>query len=256
MRGINELKRRLASGGLAVGTWCVIPSPDVADILASSGLDFLIIDMEHGPTSYETAQHMAQAAESRGASPLIRVPDDDPAGILRALETGAHGVVVPGVTDPVQAEAIVQAVKYPPRGRRGLSPFTRSSGFTSAASDKIPTQQNEQTLCVLIVEGKEGLAAFGSIAAVPDVDVVYVGTYDLSQVMGHPGQPRHPEVQAAVRSCAQAAARSRVTLGCLVESKEELESARELGVRFLAYSADCALLAQAAQGIVQAVRRP
>ena len=255
MNGNNRLKHRLQQGQLAIGTWSVLPSADVAEVLAGAGLDFIIIDMEHGPAGFETAQAMCQAIEGQASTPLIRVANLDASRILRALETGVHGVVIPGINGVEEARAAVKAVKYAPEGERGFSPFTRSNAYTPTGHQDTFQVQNSETMLVLIVEGKQGIEAFEDIANVPGVDVIYIGTYDLSLALGVPGQTQHPVVQAALRTCVQKGSKAGLALGCLVESQAEIEAARALGIRFLAYSADCAILANAAQSLVDRVRR-
>ena len=149
MHKYNFLKDMLATGATVIGTWSVIPSPTVADVLSLADLDFIIIDAEHGPVSYETAQNMIRACENNGCCPIYRVGDNDENLILRALEIGSHGVVIPQVTDAEGARRAAMATRYFPHGNRGYSPFTRAGSFT-------PTQDhtnisNSSVLTAIIV---------------------------------------------------------------------------------------------------------
>lgn len=238
----TSLKKKLRGGESVIGTWSVIPSPSVAEIIARASFDFIIIDMEHGPTSFETAENMIRAAEMNGCSPLLRVPSNLDWQILRGLEIGSHGIVVPQITSVKEARRAVKAIKYFPKGKRGFSPFTRAGGYTNEGADKLATLANRKTLTVLLVEGTEGISDLDAILKVPNIDVVYLGTYDLSQSAGYPGQPNHPEVLAYVKRCVRKIRKYGVAAGILVQSPEELKRSKKLGVQFLAYLVDCAIL--------------
>ena len=237
----NSLKDRLRRGDAVVGTWSVIPSPTVAEIAASAGLDFIIIDLEHGPFSFEGAQDIIRAAELYQCHPLLRVPANEDWLILRGLEVGSHGIVVPQIATASDAERAVAAIKYFPRGRRGVSPFSRANGFTNEDSGSMAERANSNTVVILLVEGGEGIANLDEILSVPDIDVIYVGTYDLSQSAGFPGQPNHPKVVEYVEECVARIRSQHVAVGILVQSRDEMLRAYESGVQLLAYNADCAI---------------
>lgn len=259
MRHDNRLKRLLADGRPALGTWCVLPSAASVNVITAAGFDFVIVDMEHGPASLERAEEMVRAAESEGASALIRVPVNEEWLILRALETGAHGVVVPQVTDASAARQAVAAVKYHPQGRRGLSPFTRSAGYGLGDTPEVVRRENAETLTVLLVEGLDGIANLDAIMDVSGIDVVYLGTYDLSQSAGHPGEPDHPEVRSYVEKCVGRIAARGVVPGILAQTGDDVQRWIGMGIRFIAYQADCALLGRAARSVrlaFDAVRPP
>ena len=232
---------------MVIGTWALIPSAAAANVLAAAGLDFVIADMEHGVASFETVEEIVRAVESENATPLVRVAKNDEALILRALETGAHGVVVPQITTPEDASRAVAAMKYAPLGTRGFSPYTRSAGYLPDRTDALADQENEQVMSILLVEGLEGIRNLDEILAVPGIDVVYLGVYDLSQSAGVPGQVEHPRVQELIGRCVEVIRRSGVTAGCLLEDLRALESCRAGGFGFVAYLADTALLFDAAR---------
>jgi len=255
LRRDNVLKQRLHAGDSALGTWAVLPGAGVTNVLTAAGLDFVIADLEHGPFTLTDVEDMVRAAESEGRSALVRVPVNDDSWILRALETGAHGVVVPQVSSAEEARRAVAAVKYHPEGERGLSPYTRSGGYSHHEAPGLAARENARTLTVLLVEGEHGLADLDAIAAVPGVDVVYIGIYDLSQAVGRPGEIDHPHVVTAVEDAVQRLAAHDVAAGCLAQTPEQLHRYIVLGVRFLAYQADCSLLHEACRAAVEAYSR-
>jgi len=249
MRTDNKLKRVLGEGKSVLGTWSVLPSTSVANVIASAGFDFIIIDMEHGPSSFETAEDMVRAVESEGCTPLVRVPANQDWLILRALEIGTHGVVVPQITDAAEARKAIHAIKYYPEGLRGFSPFTRSAGYAPKNTREIAGTQNARTLSVLLVEGVSGIANLDGILEVSGIDVIYLGTYDLSQSAGYPGQPDHPEVLNYIRQCTVKIMDKGISVGILAQTEKDMANWLGLGIRFIAYQADCALLAGACEHV-------
>jgi len=200
MRKKNQLKRKIAHGDYVIGTWCTLPSPSVINVLGASGLDFVIIDMEHGPTDFVTAEDMIRSAESEECSPLIRVPSNNESDILRALDIGAHGIIVPNIESVDDREKAVSYIKYPPSGIRGFSPYTRAGNYSNLDSN-YTAKENKETMTVLIVEGIEGLKNLEGIINDPQIDVIYIGTYDLSQAIGKPGKVNHIQVKEELEEC-------------------------------------------------------
>jgi 4-hydroxy-2-oxoheptanedioate aldolase len=246
----TPLKKQLDRGKNAIGTWSVIPSSTTAEIMGKAGLDFAILDLEHGPLSLETTQEMSRALEAAGCSPLIRVPTNHESWILRALETGCAGVAVPQIVSTEAAAEAVNAVRYHPEGERGFSPYTRSAEYTSTDSETIAERKNAETICMLMVEGQEGIEELDGILEVEGIDAIYIGTYDLSQSLGHPGEPTHPEVIEHVESVVNRIRNKGIAVGCLAESREEMEQWKEAGVQLIAYEADCSILYEGVKRIL------
>ena len=129
MSKINSIKRALKAGKLVFGTWSNIPSPNVVNILSNSGVDFVIIDMEHGPASYETLEYQIYAADCENVTPIVRLSDSSEKDILHALEVGAQSILISHVTSASEADKIVKSTRYFPEGDRGISLFTRNHGY-------------------------------------------------------------------------------------------------------------------------------
>ena len=247
------LKSRLGRGDTVLGTWCVLPTGDAVEAICRAGMDFAIIDLEHGPHSFETAANMARAAQVAGASALVRVPANRQELILRALEIGSDGVVVPQIEDAMSAESAVKSTKYSPDGQRGFSPFTRSGGFSAHQVEDLAQRKNAETLCVLLVEGVTGIQQLDSILATPGIDVIYIGTYDLCQSVGHPGNPDHPEVLRLRESCVRKIVGSGRAVGCLAQSVKQVIAWQQMGIAFVALKADVALLSDTVRAAVEEV---
>lgn len=253
----NFVKEKLRSGETVIGTWCTLPSPAVTNVLAVAGLDYVILDMEHGPITFETAEDMVRAAEVGGCSPIIRPSSATESDILRSLETGAHGVIVPQIQNANDVRSIVAAAKYAPDGTRGHSPFTRAGGYTRHGVQERLTIANRETLVALIIEGMEGLENLESIldAGAGSVDLVYFGPYDLSHSLGYPGDVRHPKVLEAIRDCVEIAGRSGVALGSLANDFDDIDLLKSAGLRFIAFQGECSILLERVGEIVEASRK-
>ena len=246
----ESLKHRLSEGEKVVGTWCVLPTGDAVEAICGAGMDFAIIDLEHGPHSFETAANMARAAQVVGASALVRVPANHQEVILRALEIGSDGIVVPQIEDAKSAEMAIQSAKYFPEGCRGFSPFTRSGGFSANQVEDLARRKNSDTLCVLLVEGVSAIENLDEILVTPGIDVIYVGTYDLCQSAGHPGKPDHPEVIRLLEVCVEKIVGSGKTAGCLAQSTQQAINWRQMGIGFVALKADAAFLSDTVRSAV------
>lgn len=191
----NKLKAKLQDGKPVLGTWNTLGSPLVTEVFAQSGLDFQIIDLEHGPFILDQIHlHVSACENSATCTPLVRVPSNEDWMILQALDQGAHGLVVPHVQNHQSAEMLVNSVKYHPSGARGFTPFSKAGGFNNRDTAGYVKCANEATLSVIIIESQEGLGRLDEIIDVDGIDVVYFGAYDLSQALGYPGEVRHPAV--------------------------------------------------------------
>lgn len=238
----NFLKEKFEAGDSVIGTWAVMPSAVTADVIAAAGVDFLVIDGEHGPIGFETAQTMAIACESRGVSPVIRVGGVIEAEILRALDVGAHAIHVPNVKSAEDAQRIVGFAKYPPAGDRGFSPFTRAGGYSAANSQRLTGEANANTLVCIHIEGQDAVDRIGSFLEVDGIDIVFVGLYDLSKSMGLPGQVDHPDVLAKLEECIAAIAEAGKVPGTIANTAGQMQAMLDRGIRYLTYSVDCEML--------------
>lgn len=174
----NPLKTTLNSGKVSIGSWLNLGSPLAAEILATEGFEWLTVDLEHGPWGIADAANGFRAIESRGAVPLARVWSHQPEVIARVLDAGALGVVIPHVSNRTQAEALVQAVRYPPFGERSAG-TGRNQSFTDYAA-----QANDQILLIPQIEDLEGVDQIREIMSVDGIDIGFIGPHDLGLSMG------------------------------------------------------------------------
>jgi len=191
-----KFKEAIRQGDLVTGTWAQVGSPETIEILGHSGFDFLIIDTEHGSFGVETAEPLVRAADAAGVPSIVRVADKNPTLIMKALDMGAQGIMVPQVSTKEDALRAVQAAKYPPLGNRGACPSIRAGNYMVEDWPRFADRSNNDTLVFLLVEGIEGVENFEEIVSVPGVDAVLPGPFDLSMALGVGGQMDHPLVVA------------------------------------------------------------
>jgi 4-hydroxy-2-oxoheptanedioate aldolase len=238
----NKLKKKLKEGGRVFGTWSMLSSPSVMNVIGEAGLDFVIIDMEHGPMSVETAEYQIYATEAAGASAIVRLGEINENLILRVLDMGSLSVLMSHVATVEDASRVVAAAKYFPDGTRGLSPFTRNHGYSDERIAEKMQYANEQVFVGVLVEGEEGLANLDGIARVKGLDMIYLGIYDLSQSLGIPGQLRHPKLLKHLEDCVQIIEANGLAAGSVAPDYDYLKKLFDAGFRFLSYRVDCAIL--------------
>jgi len=235
------VREKLNSGEVAIGLFVTIGHPDVTERLSMTGLDWLLLDSEHAPLGIETLQMMMQAMHGDSCSPIVRVPWNDQVAIKRALDIGAHGVLVPWVNTREEAEAAVAACKYPPLGIRGCGPrrATLVNGWEYVG------EANEKLLVAVQIETPEAVENIDEIVAVDGVDTVYIGPVDLSMNMfGAQGKWEEPSFLAAFDRVLEAADRAGKPAGMYCHAGN-IKWAIDKGFRFLTIGNDDNILTTA-----------
>lgn len=240
-----ELKERLKNGEFVYGTWCILPSPEVINVLAKAGLDFVLIDMEHGSADFQCVQQMVMAANADGCAALVRVGDNQEIDVLRALETGAAGIIVPHVETVEHRKQAISYMKYPPVGIRGYSPYARAGGYQHTPG--YTENENQRILSGVLIEGTNGIKDIKSIINDEELDLVYIGTYDISAMLGLAGDVQNPKVIEALKECVQVVRESGKFAACLFHSPAELQLFKEIGIQVLCYKVDTAVLLEGFQ---------
>ena len=254
------LKAKIKSGKPLIGSYVTFPSPEVVELFAHAGMDYVIIDLQHASPDWQTLAHMLRAADAGGTSPIVRLYTHEPEIILKVLELGAEGISLPGLQSAENLRAVADAVYYPPLGHRGACGHTRVGGYNSRRSD-FPEHVQRQTdrVCIwAIVEDTEALRKVGEIAAVrPGADVISVGRGDLSTLLGLAGQVNHPDVIAAnekVIKEVQARSGGQCASATMIQRTEDIKPWFDRGCRLFTFGADAILLMDAARGAVEAFR--
>lgn len=250
----NKLKVAFKNRDVVVGPWCIIPSPSLMNVIAASGMDFVIIDMEHGPHSFENAENMIRAAEVENCTPIVRVSKNDESLILNALDIGAHGVIVPHIESKEDAERAISYAKYHPLGQRGFSPFTRAGKYSLLNVKEHSALQNANTMIILLLEGKQGILNLDEILSIDDinnkVDLIYIGAYDLSQAVGYPGQVDHPIVREEMEKCISKIKKKNIAVGGYVaKDRNDIKWMCEMGMQFITLLPDCTVIFHAFESL-------
>jgi len=246
-----QLKKKLHEGGLLIGTMLSeVRNPNVAYMLAQCGYDYFIIDNEHGSYSPETVSNMIAAARGSGLSVIVRIPEIRRETILKPLDSGAAGLLVPQVNTADQAREIIVHAKYPPMGDRGVGLRRAHSMYGRVDATEYLKQANEDTFIAVQAENSKAIENLEEIAAVPGIDCIFVGPSDLSVSLGIPGQVTHPREVKAIDRVIEVCNKHNIITGILMFDAALLKPWVEKGMRFVAYSSDISLLADAAaQGI-------
>ncbi len=228
-------------------------SPLIAELLAHAGYDWLSIEMEHNGLDFAGVQQMLMAMSSTDCIPIARIPSSEPTYIQRALDIGAMGILVPMVRSAAEAESIVAMTRYPPAGRRSFGPL-RASNYTIDYEGYF-AGANDNTLVVLMLETQEAFDDFEAICAVPGVDAVYAGRFDLSLSLGlNPMQEDSiPPIEEALARALAIGRENGVAMGYGCGSAEEFRMRVEQGFTFLCYATDYNLLADTARDRLSAV---
>lgn len=249
----NTLQKNLRGTAGTIGTWLSIGSPIIAELAAECGFDWLLFDFEHGCASEASLIGNLQALNGSACVPIVRVGAPHPDLLMRVLDWGAKGVMVPHVESADDAEACVQAMHYPPRGRRGFSRSVRTYryGVRPPAMDAL-----EKPVFIAQIETLKGVRNAAAIAAVDGVDMLFVGPADLSldiqaRQEGHDGRPDYDACLKAVVEAARAAGKS---TGILVRNSDDMQPLGMMGFGHLAVDSDLAILRNRYQQLLPAAR--
>ncbi len=229
----NTAKEKLKNGETVYGCFVRYPNAALVEVLGYCGWDFIVFDGEHGTIEPGDCEHMVRAAELQSITPIIRVPVNQPHIILRFLDTGPQGLHVPMVRSAADAEAVVQAVKYQPRGSRGLAAVRAADYGQRTPFAKYVTEANAETLVVIHIETEDAVERLPEITRVEGLDVIFIGPTDLSNSLGVPGEIQHPKVQATLQRCVDTVSESRLALGIMVPNAEAARQWRSRGARYI-----------------------
>lgn len=231
-----------------IGVFSKTLDSNFVEALGFAGMDFVILDQEHGPVSNAGLYDHVRAARASSMKSIVRVKGVDANAIGAALDAGADGVQVPNISTPEEAEQAVKAAKFFPLGNRGVCRFVKAAEFGRSPKLKYFDKANEK-LVILQVEGKTGIQNLEKILDVENFDILFIGPYDLSQSLGIPGQIDHPEMKELMNKVAHQVKEKGKRLGTFADSVESAKYLLSLGFEYLAYSVDINIFLEAAQNI-------
>lgn len=242
---------RLRQDEFLLGTMLTIPAPEVAEMLAKCGFDWLFMDGEHSPLSILDWQRMIQAVGGRCAS-ILRVPRCGEAEIKKALDIGADGIIAPGVNSVALAADVVRWCKYPPQGQRGVG-LGRAQGYGLDFSEYVGSA-NDEIAVVVQAEHIDAVENIDAIVQVEGIDSVFIGPYDLSASMGRMGEVDHPEVVAAIETVFEACNKQGLAIGYFGVDADSVRACIGKGSHFICAGVDAGFVTSGAQDILEALR--
>lgn len=236
----------------AIGTWAEIPSPYVTHIMMKAGLDFSIIDMEHGIVDFETTQNMIFASHALNKKAFVRVPAIDEAWILRVLDMGCDGMIFPQVSSIEHVKNIIRYSCFAPSGERGFNPYIAAGGYNTVPASYY-SDENERIKLGIILEGEEVFDRLNEILQFKEIDILYIGQYDLSMALGIPGQVTHPRVLQYMSDAVKKINQAGKQAGCMVHSIDEAINVIDQGFNFIVYKVDTGILFSSIEQFVKGV---
>ncbi len=251
----NMLRSKLAAGKTVVGAMIVeFRQPSLMTMLADAGLDFALIDNEHGPFSIESIAGLSRAGCAAGITPIVRIPELTYAHVAQSLDGGGQGIMLPRVTDPEQIRFCLECMKYTPDGRRGVVVGRGHTGFRTGPLREILDAMNRETFLIVQIETREAVERIDELLAVPGVDAALIGPTDLSVALGVPGKMDDPVLVGAIE---------RVKAACLVHNVTPAIHTNDVamtahwarqGMRLVSISSEVGLLMAGVRQAVQAIR--
>ena len=236
---LGAFRKKIENAAVA-GIFMKTCDPAFVEIAGLAGLDYVILDMEHGPAGLENMQNLIRAAVVSGVLPIVRVPGTMEHMISQPLDIGAMGVQIPQIKNAEQITEAAQAARFYPAGQRGVCRFVRAAGYSSVPGETYFKEAN-QTLVIAQLEGAEAVQNLDEILNTQAFDILFIGPYDLSQSLGVTGRVTHPKVVAEMRKIVEKAREKNIVVGTFTDSAESLAMWKNEGVKYLSYSVDVGL---------------
>lgn len=234
-----SLRQMMGTPDLKLGHFIVeFATPGIGHILKAAGCDYAFFDMEHSGFSFETLKSAIRYFEAAGVAVIVRVPAQENDMLARACDMGAEGLIAPMISTPAQAQAMVDSVKYFPKGKRGVGLGMAHDNYRIAQVADALNGANDRTSVICLIETAEGAKNANAIAAIDGVDALWVGHFDLSVSLGIPGEFGHPKFAAAMKKIIGAAKKHKKSLGRLVPNTQQGIDFYKQGFDFICYSGD------------------
>lgn len=246
----NKFKAAITKGEKQYGIWNGIPHSYAAEILAGAGFDWVLVDAEHGPFSMDQIIIQLQAMSRYDVSPILRMRNADPVYMKPLMDAGVQSFIIPMVESADTAQLMVEALRYPPEGSRGVGTALARVAQWNRVNDYFKLANDEMCL-ITQVESVKGVEALDNILKVDGVDVVFMGPADLAGSMGHLGNPGHPDVKAMVNDCLQKIVAAGKVPGVLTSSKELIADYTDKGAKMIGVGLDTIILAKATKELAE-----
>ncbi len=256
---VNQVLEKLKKNELALSmTVRLVKGVEIASIAKTAGMDAIFVDLEHGSFSLETTSQICMGCLALGVAPFVRIPSVDASFAARVLDGGALGILIPHVEDVATAEAMVACAKYPPIGTRSYSSTMPHLNFQPTPTLEAMHRINAATAVVAMIESAKGVEIADRLAAVPGIDIIHIGTNDLSNSLGVEGQLDHPLVREAYKTVWEACRKhgKHMGVGGLASKPQFVAELIDMGARYLTTGSDLGFLLGAATERAKHFRRP
>ena len=250
MEILDTFKKKLREGKPVFGPFMKSTDPAFVEAAGYSGFDFVILDMEHGPSGFSEMQNLIRGALLANIIPIVRTSDSSEISIAKPLDIGALGVQIPQVTSARMAKDCVRAARFFPSGERGVCRFVRAADYSSMPREEYFRKSNE-TLIIIHLEGKEAILDIDNILKVEGIDIVFIGPYDLSQSLGIPGQVTHPQVIDEMNKIVKRARDLGIIVGTFTDTPQQADRWKKAGVQYISYSVDVGIFTNACSQLVK-----
>ena len=247
----NEFRKKLKAK--VFGVFSKTIDPGVIESLGFSGMDFVILDQEHGNVPNYILENLIRAAELSEIVPIVRVSDLNKNNINSALDLGAGGVQIPNISNPSQVREAIKFSKFYPLGERGVCRFVRSANYGSKDKREYFADSNE-SLLIIQVEGEQGVSNIDEILAIKGFDILFIGPYDLSQSLGVPGDITNKIVIDAIKRISAKAKKNKIILGTFCDTIETAKLMLSMGINYLSYSVDMNIYTNACKNIIKEIK--
>ncbi len=253
LKGQKTMKQRLQEGEVLFGTFYKFNCPPIVEMLGQVGMDFIILDCEHSDYSYLDLQNMCRVANGVGMNAVVRVPCSGTEHILHAGDMGAQGIQVPSIKSVEEAAKAASEMRYYPAGTRGLGLTTRASGYCLTDYHDYIDYVNSEFLSVIMVENKELAEHVDELCDIPQIDVLFIGTGDMSQSCGYTGQTGHPEVQKIVRHVLETAKARGKIAGIYAGNLEDAKKYVDMGFQYIGLSSEMNFIAEKLKEVMKGI---
>ena len=244
---IKNFKDKLCSDGV-IGVFSKTCDPAFIETMGYAGMDYVIIDLEHGPNSVQNVQNLIRGAQVAGLMPIVRVKESCSSVMGEVLDIGAGGIQVPQIGTKEEAEAVIKRTKFSPVGERGVCRFVRAAKYSAKDRFEYFKDANE-AVTILQIEGETGIHNIDDILSVKGIDVIFIGPYDLSQSLGVVGQIDHPIVEKKMLEIVKKCTKAGVAVGTFVDTVENANKWKAIGVKYISYSVDMGIFHDAVKEI-------
>jgi 4-hydroxy-2-oxoheptanedioate aldolase len=251
----NRIKKGLKQGKSYIGTFAKIADPCVIEIFSYIGFDFVIVDNEHTQMNKESMVNLVRTAGNSDIVPTIRIKNNDPVEILQALDSGALGVQVPMTETRETVQMVADSAKYAPLGNRGYSASHRAGAYGFMDATKYAQLANENTMVAVYCETKKAMDNLEEIVKVDQVDIIFIGPFDLTQALGVIGQPRHPLVLEAIAEITKKTRAAGKAVGIISSDAPMTKQWLDMGIQYIALSSDQAMIGYAGRQFMKELGR-